>query len=115
MQSWATVLADGTRDILGIWIETNECAEFWMKVYNDFKTRGVEDVLIAVTDGLKAMPEALSAVFPETTVHTCIVHLIRPLQSRLCNLGQASGADECSQADLSSNRRRGRRRGPVVV
>ena len=71
------VLPDGTRDILGIWIETTEGAKFWMKVFNDLKTRGVEDVLIAVTDGLKGMPEALNAVFPETTLQTCIVHLIR--------------------------------------
>ena len=71
------VLPDGTRDILGIWIESTEGAKFWMKVFNDLKTRGVEDVLIAVTDGLKGMPEALSAVFPETTLQTCIVHLIR--------------------------------------
>lgn len=71
------VLPDGARDILGIWIENTEGAKFWMKVFNDLKTRGVEDVLIAVTDGLKGMPEALSAVFPETTLQTCIVHLIR--------------------------------------
>ena len=71
------VLPDGTRDILGIWIENTEGAKFWMKVFNDLKTRGVEDVLIAVTDGLEGMPEALSAVFPETTLQTCIVHLIR--------------------------------------
>ena len=71
------ILPDGTRDILGLWIENTEGAKFWMKVFNDLKTRGVEDVLIAVTDGLKGMPEALSAVFPETTLQTCIVHLIR--------------------------------------
>lgn len=71
------VLPDGTRDILGIWIENTEGAKFWMKVFNDLKTRGVEDVLIAVTDGLKGMPEALGAVFPDTTLQTCIVHLIR--------------------------------------
>jgi len=71
------VLPDGTCDILGIWIENTEGAKFWMKVFNDLKTRGVEDVLIAVTDGLKGMPEALSAVFPDRTLQTCIVHLIR--------------------------------------
>ena len=71
------VLPDGTRDILGIWIETTEGAKFWMKVFNDLKTRGVEDILIAVTDGLKGIPEALSAVFPDTTLQTCIVHLTR--------------------------------------
>ena len=71
------VLPDGTRDILGRWIENTEGAKFWMKVFNDLKTRGVADILIAVTDGLKGMPEALSAVFPATTLQTCIVHLIR--------------------------------------
>jgi transposase-like protein len=68
---------DGTREILGIWIETTEGAKFWMRVFNDLKTRGVADMLIAVTDGLKGMPEALGAVFPATTLQTCIVHLIR--------------------------------------
>lgn len=71
------VLPDGTRDILGIWIENNEGAKFWMKVFNDLKTCGVEDVLIAVTDDLKGMPEALNSVFPATTLQTCIVHLVR--------------------------------------
>jgi putative transposase len=71
------VQPDGTRDILGLWIENTEGAKFWMKVFNDLKTRGVNDILIAVTDGLKGMPEALSAVFPATTLQTCIVHLIR--------------------------------------
>ncbi len=71
------VLPDGSRDILGLWIEGTEGAKFWMKVFNDLKTRGVHDILIAVTDGLKGMPEALAAVFPATTLQTCIVHLIR--------------------------------------
>jgi len=71
------VLPDGSRDILGLWVEGTEGAKFWMKVFNDLKTRGVNDILIAVTDGLKGMPEALAAVFPATTLQTCIVHLIR--------------------------------------
>ena len=71
------VLPDGTRDILGIWIEQTEGAKFWMKVFTDLKTRGCHDILIAVTDGLKGMSEALGAVFPATTLQTCIVHLIR--------------------------------------
>ena len=71
------VLPDGTRDILGLWIENTEGAKFWMKVFNDLKTRGVADILIAVTDGLKGMPDALAVVFPATTPPTCIVHLIR--------------------------------------
>ena len=71
------VQRDGSRDILGLWIEGTEGAKFWMKVFNDLKTRGVDDILIAVTDGLKGMPEALAAVFPATTLQTCIVHLMR--------------------------------------
>ena len=71
------ILPDGSRDILGLWIENTEGAKFWMKVFNDLKTRGCNDILIAVTDGLKGMPEALGAVFPATTLQTCIVHLIR--------------------------------------
>ena len=71
------VRRDGTREILGLWIESTEGAKFWMKVFNDLKTRGVADILGAVTDGLTGMPTALEAVFPRTTLQTCIVHLIR--------------------------------------
>jgi transposase-like protein len=71
------VRRDGTREILGLWIESTEGAKFWMKVFNDLKTRGVQDILIAVSDGLTGMPQALEAVFPKTTLQTCIVHLIR--------------------------------------
>ena len=71
------VRRDGTREVLGLWIETTEGAKFWMKVFNDLKTRGVNDILIAVTDGLTGMPAALAAVFLRTTLQTCIVHLIR--------------------------------------
>jgi putative transposase len=71
------VAADGTKDILGLWIETTEGAKFWLKVMNDLKARGVEDILIAIVDGLKGFPEAIEAVFPSAAVQTCIVHLIR--------------------------------------
>jgi putative transposase len=71
------VRRDGTREILGLWIETTEGAKFWMKVFNDLRSRGVLDILIAVTDGLTGMPTALEAVYPQTTLQTCIVHLIR--------------------------------------
>ena len=71
------VLPDGTREVLGIWIEQTEGAKFWMKVFTDLKTRGCQDILIAVTDGLKGMSEALAAVYPATTLQTCIVHLLR--------------------------------------
>jgi len=71
------ILPDGSRDILGIWIEQTEGATFWMKVFTDLKTRGCQDILSAVTDGLKGMSEARTAVFPATTRPTCLVHLIR--------------------------------------
>ena len=71
------MLPDGTRDLLGIWIEQTEGAKFWLKVFTDLKARGCEDILIAVTDGLKGMPEALEAAYPATTLQTCVVHLIR--------------------------------------
>jgi putative transposase len=71
------VQADGTKDILGIWIETTEGAKFWLRVMNELKNRGVEDILITVVDGLKGFPEAIHAVFPQALVQTCIVHLIR--------------------------------------
>ncbi len=76
---------DGTKEILGIWIEQTEGAKFWLRVMNELKNRGVADILIAVVDGPKGFPDAITAVFPETTVQTpdqvrgrlCIVHLIR--------------------------------------
>jgi putative transposase len=71
------VLPDGTRDILGIWIEQIEGAKFWLKVFTDLKTRGCPDILIAVTDGLKGMSEALEAAYPRATLQTCLVQLIR--------------------------------------
>ena len=71
------VRADGTKEILGLWLEQNEGAKFWLRVMTELKNRGVEDVLIAVVDGLKGFPEAILAVFPNATVQTCIVHLLR--------------------------------------
>jgi len=80
------VRADGTKEILGLWLEQNEGAKFWLRVMNELKNRGVEDVLIAVVDGLKGFPEAITAVFPQTTVQTCIVHTIRT-QSTILSRG----------------------------
>ena len=71
------VRADGSKEILGLWLEQNEGAKFWLRVMNELKNRGVEDVLLAVVDGLKGFPDAIRAVFPDALVQTCIVHLIR--------------------------------------
>ena len=71
------ILPDGSRDVLGIWIEQTEGAKFWLKVFNEMKSRGVNDILIAVVDGLKGLSDAIETAFPSTTVQTCIVHLIR--------------------------------------
>lgn len=71
------VQANGTKDVLGLWIENTEGAKFWLRVMNELRSRGVTDILIAVVDGLKGFPEAINAVFPQTIVQTCIVHLIR--------------------------------------
>ena len=71
------IQADGQRDVLGLWIEQTEGAKFWLKVFNELKTRGCQDILIAVVDGLKGLAEAINTVYPKTTMQTCIVHLIR--------------------------------------
>ena len=71
------VTLDGDRDVLGMWFQETEGAKFWMQVLSDLKTRGVQDILIACVDGLTGFPDAIEAVFPQTTVQTCIVHLIR--------------------------------------
>jgi putative transposase len=71
------VRPDGSKEILGLWIEQTEGAKFWLRVMNELKNRGVDDVLIAIVDGLKGFPEAITAAFPRTQVQTCIVHLIR--------------------------------------
>jgi putative transposase len=68
---------DGERDVLGMWFQQAEGAKFWMQILAELKQRGVRDILICCVDGLKGFPEAIEAIFPQTTVQTCIVHLIR--------------------------------------
>jgi putative transposase len=68
---------DGERELLGLWWQETEGAKFWLAVLNDLHHRGVKDVLISCVDGLTGFPEAIAAVFPETWVQTCIVHMIR--------------------------------------
>jgi transposase-like protein len=71
------VQADGQRDVLGLWIEQTEGAKFWLKVFNELRARGCQDILIAVVDGLKGLADAIGTAYPRTAVQTCIVHLIR--------------------------------------
>jgi putative transposase len=71
------IRCSGHKEILGIWIEQTEGAKFWLRVMSELRNRGVQDLLIAVVDGLKGFPEAICSVFPKTVVQTCIVHLLR--------------------------------------
>jgi putative transposase len=71
------IRADGRKEVLGLWIEQTEGAKFWLKVFNELKNRGLNDILIAVVDGLRGFPEAIEAVYPGAQIQTCIVHLIR--------------------------------------
>jgi len=68
---------DGEKELLGLWIAETEGSKFWLTVFNDLKSRGLKDCFIACVDGLKGLPEAVEAVFPETQVQLCIVHKLR--------------------------------------
>lgn len=101
------VQADGTKDILGLWIENTEGAKFWLRVMNELRNRGVGDILIAVVDGLKGFPEAINAVFPETIIQTCVVHLIRHFAGvRLLEGSQARRAGAAHDLPGQGRRRR---------
>ena len=71
------VRLDGVKDVLGIWIDKEEGAKFWLKVITELRNRGLKDILIACIDGLKGFPEAIESVFPHTQVQLCIVHMVR--------------------------------------
>lgn len=68
---------DGSKEILGLWLEATEGAKFWQRVFGELQARGVQDVLIACCDGLKGLPQAIGAVYPQTVVQTCVVHQVR--------------------------------------
>jgi putative transposase len=71
------VRLDGFKDVLGIWLEKEEGAKFWLKVITELQNRGLKDIFIACVDGLKGFPEAIESVFPATQVQVCIVHMVR--------------------------------------
>lgn len=67
----------GRQEVLGLWIEETEGARFWIKVFNDLKARGVQDLLVLCGDGLTGLPDAVRSIFPQTDVQLCVVHQIR--------------------------------------
>jgi len=71
------VYSQGKKEPLGLWISENEGAKFWASIMTELRNRGVKDILIACIDGLKGLPEAIHAVFPETRIQLCIVHMVR--------------------------------------
>jgi putative transposase len=120
------VTLDGDRDVLGMWFQETEGAKFWMQVLTDLKTRGVRDILICCVDGLTGFPEAIEAIFPKTTVQTCIIHLIRsslryvPRREReqlardLKPIYTATDADQ-AQAELEAFDEKWGQRFPVIT
>jgi transposase-like protein len=103
---------DGHKDILGMWAGDGdgESAKFWLAVLTELKNRGVRDVFFVVCDGLKGLPDSVNAVFPLSTVQTCLIHLIRgsfryasrrywdELSKDLKPIYQAVNADAAAQA-----------------
>ena len=71
------VTMTGEKEVLGLWLSQTEGAKFWLQVVTELRNRGVQDIFIACVDGLKGFPEAIEAVFPQTTVQLCIVHMVR--------------------------------------
>jgi putative transposase len=67
----------GEKELLGLWIAQSEGSKFWLSIFNELKSRGVKDCFIACVDGLKGLPEAIEAVFPDAQVQLCIVHKLR--------------------------------------
>ena len=71
------VTMGGVKEVLGMWAAETEGAKFWLSILTELRNRGVRDILIACVDGLKGFPEAIEAVYPQTQVQLCIVHLVR--------------------------------------
>lgn len=71
------ITMNGVKDLLGMWISPHEGAKFWLSVMTELKNRGVQDIFIACVDGLKGFPEAIEAVFPQTRIQLCVIHLLR--------------------------------------
>ena len=117
---------EGRKQVLGLWLEANEGAKFWLKVITELKNRGVQDVFLACCDGLKGFPQAVEAVFPQAIVQTCIVHLIRSStrfvawinrKALIADLRKVYSADteEAALAALTEFERRWNERYPMVA
>ena len=113
----------GHKEVLGLWIEQTEGAKFWLRVMNELRSRGLNDILIAVVDGLKGFPDAITSVYPDTVVQTCIVHLIRnslqlaswkDRKMLAAALKPIYQADKCRCGRASAQRLRARGLGPAV-
>ena len=102
---------DGIKHVLGIWVQASEGARFWAQVCAELANRGIKDVLIVCCDGLTGLPEAIEATWPQATVQTCVVHLIRAA-TRFGVLQRPQGRGSGSQADLPGPQRGGRMGGP---
>jgi len=83
----------GLKEVLGIWAAESEGAKFWMQVITELKNRGVQDIFIACVDGLKGFPEAIEAIFPQTQVQLCMVHLVRHSLSYVSHKDRKAVAD----------------------
>ena len=97
------VRADGTKEILGLWLEQNEGAKFWLRVMNELKNRGVEDVLIAVVAGLKGFPEAITAVFPGWRSRRGAVPQTKPTNPAPVSPPQSDASPLRTTADASAD------------
>ena len=105
---------DGRKHALGCWIQDTEGAKFWQKVLSDLRNRGVRDILIACCDGLTGLPDAIHAVFAETVVQTCVVHVIRNAM-RFVSYGDRAGGRQGDERDLYRPHRGSRRARPDRV
>lgn len=85
---------EGTKEILGMWTAESEGAKFWLHVVTELRNRGVKDIFIACVDGLKGFPEAIEAVFPQTQVQLCIVHMVRHSLNYVAQKDRKAVADD---------------------
>lgn len=104
------ITMEGHKELLGLWLSQNEGAKFWLGVMTELQNRGVQDILIAAVDGLVGFPDAIAAVFPETEVQLCIVHMVRNStkyvswkdRKELCaDLKTIYGSNTLEEAELS--------------